>query len=106
MPPGYKVCGNSYVVYYSMLIRFVGALRQSVRRLSADSCGLESALLSLVSSHYVIMLFGAKNMAISSVDGQIPPIVWWAGMCIETYIVVSALSIFQYCSKVISKVGL
>jgi hypothetical protein len=60
-----------------MLFFFAGALRRSVRRLSVDSCGLKSALLSLASSHYVIMIFGAKIMAIQPVYDQIPPMVWW-----------------------------
>jgi hypothetical protein len=82
MPPGYKVCVDCLAkrtASASILIRFlfVGALRRSVRRLSVDSCGLKSAFLFLAPSHYVIMTFGAKNMAIQPVCGQIPPIVWW-----------------------------
>ena len=82
MPPGYKVCVDCLAectASTSILMRFlfVGALRRSVRRLSVDSCGLESAFLFLAPSHYVIMTFGAKNMAIQPVCGQIPPIVWW-----------------------------
>lgn len=107
MPPGYKVCvdylakSNASV---SILIRFpfVGALRRSVRRLSVDSCGLQSAFLFLAPSYYVIMTFGAKKMAIQPVCGQIPPIVWWGGWDVyrNNTLVVSAFINWFHCNLV------
>lgn len=108
MPPGYKVCVDCLAennASVSILIPFpyVGALRRSVRRLSVDSCGLKSAFLFLAPSHFVIMTFGAKKMAIQPVCGQIPPIVWWGSWDVyrNNTFVVSAFIDKLYCSLVI-----
>ena len=108
MPPGYKVCvdclaeGNASVLIL-IPFPFVGALRRSVRRLSVDSCGLKSAFLFLAPSHFVIMTFGAKKIAIQPVCGQIPPIVWWGSWDVyrnNTFVVSAFIDRF-YCNLVI-----